>query len=465
MAEQTQPVPSDVKCPQLYASLRQLLQHVLTVLPIALSQPEKWPVREATRVVFPSENTSDLATYSVPNIEGVLAQIYSDLESSQPYVKVKQELATAIADDPMARALGIDMSFLFPLLTTFLRSLSDLQFDEGKFRVVHGQLEEYIASGFAILRAYWELKGLSGDLSEVRLSPTHRIYRLDEAEVNRIWTIMAPREIPAILGAYFPFRYWPLPGTYLLSVDIKCLKKDVTRVSTLLFDEETRISTALRLSSTGAGTIQLLTCEELTFMPRGGHASFLDQNKPGAFSYRLDPTQNSVLTEQWPPAYELACELQDHPDDVPLHLQVGASRYSSSFEKTTNEDRLIDSAIALEALYTKENDALSYRLPLRAAVFTGDVPEEREHIFQLLKAAYDLRSKLAHGQKRLEETAKLGGKKIPIVDFVERVRSVLLKSLHRFMQIRKKIDKEEILTAIDKAIISMDRTAILRLYE
>src|SRR5260370_41737808 len=114
---------------------------------------------------------------------------------------------------------------------------------------------------------------------------------------------MATREITTISGAYFPFRFWSIPRTYLLSADIKCLKKDVTRVSMLLLDEEARISTALRLSSTGAGTIQLLTCENRTFMPSGGTCSFMEQNKPGAFLYRLDPAQRDILTENWQPAY------------------------------------------------------------------------------------------------------------------------------------------------------------------
>src|SRR5260370_1257839 len=170
----------------------------------------------------------------------------------------------------------------------------------------------------------------------------------------------------------------------------------------------------------------MLTCEKRELMASGGTCSFMEQNKPGAFLYRLDPTQSDILTKHWQPAYELACKLKDNPDEVPLHLQIGALRYSSSFEKTTNEDQLIDCIIALEALFTKENDALSYRLPLRAAVFTSDTPEDREHVFRLLKVAYDLRSKLAHGQKRLEDTAKLAGHKIPMTDFVEQLRSAHL---------------------------------------
>ena len=465
MAEADQVGTSKAKYPSLYVGLKDLVEHSLTLISNALSQSGKWPVRNVTRVVFPNENTSDLETYQAPNIEVALAQVYSDLESGPIYGRAKRELLTVTADDPMVRALGIDMTFLWPILTGCMSDLPDFRFGESKFRNLYDQVEEYITSGVAVLRAYWELKTLGGDVLETRLSPTHRIYRLDESEVNRIWKIMAPHEIPTISGAYFPFRYWPLPGTYLLSADVKCHRKDVTRATMLLSDEGFRISTALRLSSTGTGPIQMLTSEELTFMPRGALASFRDENRPDTFSYRLDGAQSTTLMQNWPRAYELACKLKDNPDELPLHLQVAALRYSGSFEKTTNEDRLIDSAIAFEALFTKENDALSYRLPLRAAVFTSETPEERERIFQLLKAAYDLRSMLAHGQKRLEQVAKLGGKRVPIADFVGQVRLALLRSLQGFMGISQKLSKEEILAVIDKAILSMDRGSIHELYK
>ena len=66
------------------------------------------------------------------------------------------------------------------------------------------------------------------------------------------------------------------------------------------------------------------------------------------------------------------------------------------------------------ALALLSNDQESLKNPLlRAAVFTSDTPEDRDQIFQLLKTAYDLRSKLATGKNASNEglsvTAPLNG--------------------------------------------------------
>ena len=94
-------------------------------------------------------------------------------------------------------------------------------------------------------------------------------------------------------------------------------------------------------------------------------------------------------------------------------------RFSASFDKATPEDQLIDYAIGFESLFTKENDAISYRLPLRAAVFGGDTVEERQRIFGVVRAAYDLRSNLAHGQNQLLEPVKVKGNKVPVREFLK----------------------------------------------
>jgi hypothetical protein len=55
--------------------------------------------------------------------------------------------------------------------------------------------------------------------------------------------------------------------------------------------------------------------------------------------------------------------------------------------------------IILEALFLTggEKQELKYRLALRAAHFIGKSVEERRHYFDSLREAYDLRSKIVHG--------------------------------------------------------------------
>jgi len=55
--------------------------------------------------------------------------------------------------------------------------------------------------------------------------------------------------------------------------------------------------------------------------------------------------------------------------------------------------------IALEALCSRENDSVSYRVPLRVAALIGKDVADRESVFDIVSGAYHERSQLARGKK------------------------------------------------------------------
>lgn len=77
---------------------------------------------------------------------------------------------------------------------------------------------------------------------------------------------------------------------------------------------------------------------------------------------------------------------------------VALRRYTTSYDRPQGEDRVIDLAIALEALFTDGATELAYRLSVNGANFV-DVPgRSRAEIRDWLKAAYTARSKVVHGK-------------------------------------------------------------------
>jgi hypothetical protein len=85
-------------------------------------------------------------------------------------------------------------------------------------------------------------------------------------------------------------------------------------------------------------------------------------------------------------------------------LDVAIRRFSYAHDRHRLEDRIIDLMIAAESLflsdYNKENPYIGeirYRLSLRAACFLDSRRESQVLIFRQMKAAYDLRSKIAYG--------------------------------------------------------------------
>jgi len=92
----------------------------------------------------------------------------------------------------------------------------------------------------------------------------------------------------------------------------------------------------------------------------------------------------------------------------------------SYIEPYTPRDSFLDLMIALENLFLKEtHQELSYKLSMRMAYILGVDKKDRINIFNFIKDAYNLRSKIVHGEKsdkldnqKLFELRKLAGKSI-----------------------------------------------------
>ena len=110
------------------------------------------------------------------------------------------------------------------------------------------------------------------------------------------------------------------------------------------------------------------------------------------------------LTARVPEIYE---QLATVPETRPLALAL--RRLDLSSQRSSSEDRLIDSWIALEALFAPDaTTELRFRAALRIARLVGSGIDERRELFRDLKRAYDWRSHLVHGRGADQAKAKLG---------------------------------------------------------
>jgi hypothetical protein len=456
------PVIVPARYPRLYEAFRQAVQRTLQLLRPTLANPPRWPTREVGTIVF-QENRSheDRALQEFP--QDALRSVIEDLRSDPTYQRAVAELERLRTEGcAVPDWFGLDNRFLVPTIANYLEKQRSVDFNEEVFQEVYYQLEDYLNRDSLQVRVYYELQGLEGDEAEVVLSETHRIYKIDEAEINRLWSIVSPPGFPAQL---FPHRSWPMPGTYLLAALVSIQKSELGNLSLAMLDEGKRTTSALRFSALGAGPVNFYTYKEEGFEASIGRLGFAPSLKGGRFSYGLSPESAETLKRNWPTAYEFSSALQKTPEKTPMHLRIAGLRFSSSCDKETREDRLIDYAIAFEALFTKEDDAISYRLPLRTAAFIGDTEVRRSDVFALIKTTYDLRSRLAHGRSQLDDSVKVGGVKISPEELLDKVGAVLFDSLHRFLQSRKRTtSKDEVLRQIDQAIISMDRHDLERLW-
>jgi hypothetical protein len=82
----------------------------------------------------------------------------------------------------------------------------------------------------------------------------------------------------------------------------------------------------------------------------------------------------------------------------PQPLAIAVRRFTEALARNRIDDCLVDLMIAAEALFKIENHELRFKLALRCAYY-ADVPPKRNERFELLKKAYESRSRIVHGRE------------------------------------------------------------------
>ena len=120
-------------------------------------------------------------------------------------------------------------------------------------------------------------------------------------------------------------------------------------------------------------------------------------------------------------------------------LQLAIRRLTLAAARNDEKDRLLDLMIAAEALFLAGDGQaeLSFKLALRAALYLGDGSSVRRDIFKHFRRAYDLRSKIAHGED--PPVLALKGSEMSSSEFV----SAMADYLHRaVIKAAKQISQE-----------------------
>jgi len=118
-------------------------------------------------------------------------------------------------------------------------------------------------------------------------------------------------------------------------------------------------------------------------------------------------------------------------------LNLGLRRFNLAYTRVRPEDRLLDLMIAFESLFIEDHGELRYRLSIRTAALLGKSADDRIKIFEDMKRAYDIRSKVVHGE-RLESKDFDPSQDVPVEklmqDFVPRIEAHLRLSIRTLLK-------------------------------
>lgn len=116
-------------------------------------------------------------------------------------------------------------------------------------------------------------------------------------------------------------------------------------------------------------------------------------------------------------------------------------RLSAAVDGAYAADKLFDAVAGIEGLLVAEQTEVSHKLAERTAIFIGNNADERINLFDNMKKAYDLRSKVAHGAIVADDlclllgNGKLSKKQIDEFNSVNQLSGLCMKYLH--MAIKK----------------------------
>lgn len=129
------------------------------------------------------------------------------------------------------------------------------------------------------------------------------------------------------------------------------------------------------------------------------------------------------------------------------YIEIAIRYFNFANERDSNEDKMVDYLIALEALYLNgDHGEFTYRLAHRAASMLGSTFDRRRVTFEKVKDAYNLRSQIVHGSSNPKK------REITNED-VEKVNNYVRISIVKYLNLNKTHNsKKLILEKIDESL-------------
>jgi hypothetical protein len=290
------------------------------------------------------------------------------------------------------------------VVAPFLMHLSEhhggIWYKESWFRATYASLRAYLDGKKwpAVLVA--PLDNFSTDLDELELGSQVRLVRLTAEEKQELWELHGG--MPGTAVGAMPTHL--LGWSHALQVPISLSKSDrpVSGTARRAIDEVVSVFRLYRSNWVGVTAFSMTPQQSKVFDPFHDPLPF----DPDEVENRLP-----IFLPERPispgPKYELdardATQLSDLFDRYMVRapdsaFNIAMRRFNLGYLRQSDEDRLIDYWVALEALFASDStQELRYRASLRIARFVSASPEERSELFQGLKVSYDLRSNVVHG--------------------------------------------------------------------
>jgi len=358
------------------------------------------------------------------------------------------ELSKYLNDKEYMSAAFQEQGFLINILLDFIRETNSFNFNEEKFESIYKGIEEYAFSEFLQFSCSAQMYNFSCDVDEIIIDKEITINRYTEEECKKIWGRghfwgSRPR-FPTNPNDFkikvrFPKEKKSLTAGDNREKEAIVILKNVLTLLRLFKDYNLRIGPIEVASEQWLPSMSLHISGEHEAMPVG--------------QYKLNSSEQGALRELWG-------KIQRMNLTNVYSLEIALKRFNFVHERIDSEDKLIDIMIGIETLFSESNDEIRYKTSLRTSLLIGKGLEDRKKIFKIMQKAYDLRSKLVHGEQ-LVATIRVPAPvdlEFPIGEFINFIKNYFADSIKSFINLSQNYNQQQIFDRLHDMSLSKDFT-------
>jgi len=269
--------------------------------------------------------------------------------------------------------------------TNFLLNYLDIdqsfEFNQMNFGLIYSYYEDYLFKRLTPVRILTIIPNLSIESDKISLTENDSLIKLADDDFNLIYSLTIEKNY--LMNLLVP--------SYGCVFEQKIIVNDYYDIPSEKNHREFLL-TSLKLFK--QGDIMILNSVNINNNPFYGTTTIGINDRMPLFNLKNKYIISKKEETEFIAFYN---KIKRHLIDFSNFIRLALSRFEGTWLRKTNDDKLVDLIIALEALYLQKGSGNSNRLALYISWFIGADFKDRKNIYKFIRDTYRYRNHIVHG--------------------------------------------------------------------